>query len=159
MLHVVLEWQRRHKPVLEKAFFFTSWSFYLFRFLCPKKRWKMALLRDDNFFPWNRSYGVLKKSRIWFQNANLALWQMPPPPKKKVKVIKRKKWDFTKLENRFFNFNFFRRHFVIKRSLHFLNQQKILDFLIPFMTYFKAKTFHHLKGMFLTFFDTKTEKR
>ncbi len=32
----------------------------------------------------------------------------------------------------FFNFNFFWGHFVTKVSLHFLNQHKILDFLIPY---------------------------
>jgi hypothetical protein len=30
MLHVVLDWQKTYKIVLEKAFFFFLWRFYLF---------------------------------------------------------------------------------------------------------------------------------
>jgi hypothetical protein len=30
MLHVVLDWQKIYKIVLEKAFFFILWRFYLF---------------------------------------------------------------------------------------------------------------------------------
>jgi hypothetical protein len=58
-----------------------------------------------------------------------------------------------------FNFNFFWRHFVTKVSLHFLNQHKILDFVIPYMTYFKKKEFHLSEGPILKFINTKAEKR
>jgi hypothetical protein len=34
MLHVVLDRQNISKTILEKAFFFILWCFYLFRFLC-----------------------------------------------------------------------------------------------------------------------------
>ncbi len=30
LLHVVLEWQKIHKTILEKAFFLIFWCFYLF---------------------------------------------------------------------------------------------------------------------------------
>jgi hypothetical protein len=45
----------------------------------------------------------------------------------------------SKSRKQFFNFNFFGGHFVTNVSLHFLNQHKILDFFIPYMTYFKKK--------------------
>jgi hypothetical protein len=50
MLHVVLDWKKIYKSVLEKAFFFSLWCFNLFWFLCQKLL-KMALLRGDNFCP------------------------------------------------------------------------------------------------------------
>jgi hypothetical protein len=34
MLHGVLDWQKLYKIVLEKAFFFILWRFYLFWFFC-----------------------------------------------------------------------------------------------------------------------------
>jgi hypothetical protein len=43
--------------------------------------------------------------------------------------------------------------------LHFWNQHKILDFLIPYMTYFKKKNFHLSEGPILKFINTKAEKR
>ncbi len=30
LLHVVLDWQKIYKTILEKAFFFIFWCFYLF---------------------------------------------------------------------------------------------------------------------------------
>ncbi len=30
LLHVVLEWKKRYKTILEKAFFLIFWCFYLF---------------------------------------------------------------------------------------------------------------------------------
>jgi hypothetical protein len=36
MLHVVLDWRKIYKIVLEKAFFFTLWRFYLFIALVMK---------------------------------------------------------------------------------------------------------------------------
>jgi hypothetical protein len=36
MLHVVLDWQNIYKIVLEKAFFFILWRFYLFLVLVLK---------------------------------------------------------------------------------------------------------------------------
>ncbi len=50
-------------------------------------------------------------------------------------------------------------HFVTKVSLHFWNQPKILNFLIPYMTYFKKKKFHLSEGTILKFINTKDEKR
>jgi hypothetical protein len=55
--------------------------------------------------------------------------KMPP---KKVKIKKRKKMGL---------------------------QFKILDFLIPFMTYFKKKNFHLSEEPILKFINTKIEKR
>jgi hypothetical protein len=51
---------------------------------------------------------------------------------------KNKKMGPGKIIKLFFNLNFFRA-FVTNTSLHFLNQHKILDFLIPYITYFKKK--------------------
>jgi hypothetical protein len=39
-----------------------------------------------------------------------------PPPQKKVKIKKLKKWDEAKLENSFFLFELFVGHFVTKTS-------------------------------------------
>jgi hypothetical protein len=82
--------------------------------------------------------------------------------KKPPKKVKNKKLfsKFTKSPFlSFFNFNFFGGHFVTKVSLNFLNQHKILDFLIPYMTYFKKKIFHLSEGPILKFINTKAEKR
>ncbi len=62
--------------------------------------------------------------------------KMPP---KKVKIKKRKKMGLSKIRKQFFIYNFFGGHCVTKTSLLFWNQHKILDFLIPYMTYFKKK--------------------
>jgi hypothetical protein len=43
--------------------------------------------------------------------------------------------------------------------LYFWNQHKILDFLIPYLTYFKKKNFHLSEGLILKFINTKAEKR
>jgi hypothetical protein len=42
-------------------------------------------------------------------------------------------------KNLFFGNNFFWVHFVIKVSLHFLNQRKNTDLLIPILAYFEKK--------------------
>jgi hypothetical protein len=79
------------------------------------------------------------------------------PPKKVI--IKKLNSKFAKSHFfSFFNFNFFLEHFVTKVSLHFWNQHKILDFLIPYMTYFKKKNFHLSEGLILKFINTKAEK-
>jgi hypothetical protein len=78
-------------------------------------------------------------------------------PQKKLKL--KKKMGLSKFGKQFFNFNFFWGHFVTKTSLLFLNQFKILDFLIPYMTYFKKKKFHLLEELILKFINTKIEKR
>jgi hypothetical protein len=54
----------------------------------------------------------------------------------------------SKFRKQFFNFNFFWGHFVTKKSLLFCNQHKILDFLIPYMNYFKKKMFTSQKSQF-----------
>ncbi len=82
--------------------------------------------------------------------------KMPP---KKVKIEKRQKMGLSKFRKQFFNFNFFGGHFVTKTSLLFWNQFKILDFLIPYMTYLKKKKFHLSEGPILKFINTKIEKR
>jgi hypothetical protein len=71
--------------------------------------------------------------------------KMPP---KKVKIKKRQKMGLSKFRKQFFNFNFFCGHFVTKTSLLFLNQFKILDFLIHYMIYFKKKNFTSKKSRF-----------
>jgi hypothetical protein len=78
---------------------------------------------------------------------------------KKVKIKKLKKWDLAKFENRFFLYNFFWGHFVTKTSSLFWIQHKILDFFIPYMTYFKETNFHLSEGPLVKFCDTKTQKR
>jgi hypothetical protein len=47
--------------------------------------------------------------------------KMPPPPKKKGKIKKLKKWDLTKLENSYIIIPFFGGggHYVTKTSLLF----------------------------------------
>ncbi len=65
----------------------------------------------------------------------------------------------SKFRKQFFNFNFFGGHFVTKTSLLFLNPFKILDFLIPYMTYFKKKNVHLSEEPILKFINTKIEKR
>ncbi len=82
--------------------------------------------------------------------------KMPP---KKVNIKKRQKTGLGKFRKQFFNFNFFWGHFVTTISLPFLNQFKILDFLIPYMTYFKKKNFHLSEEPILKFINTKIEKR
>jgi hypothetical protein len=80
-----------------------------------------------------------------------------PPKKVKIKKLNSK---FAKSHFfPFFNFNFFWEHFVTKVSLHFRNQHKILDFLIPYVTYFKKKNVHLSEGPILKFINTKAEKR
>ncbi len=78
---------------------------------------------------------------------------------KKLKLKNDKKWDLAKFENRFFILTFFWGHLVTKVSLLFWNQHKILDFLKPYMTYFKKKNFHLSEGSLVKFCDTKTQKR
>ncbi len=68
--------------------------------------------------------------------------KMPP---KKVKLKTNKKWDLGT--------------FVTKTSLFFWNQFKILDFFIPYMTYFKKNNFHLSEEPILKFINTKIEKR
>jgi hypothetical protein len=36
MLHIVLDWRKISKTILEKAFFFNLWRLYIYRF-CVKK--------------------------------------------------------------------------------------------------------------------------
>ncbi len=80
---------------------------------------------------------------------------MPP---KKVKIKKQWKMGLRNLENIFLILTFF-GGIVTKTSLLFLNQFKILDFLIPYMTYFKKKNFHLSEEPILKFINTKIEKR
>ncbi len=82
--------------------------------------------------------------------------KMPP---KKVKIKKQKIMGLSKFRKQFFNFNFFCGYFVTMTSLLFLNQHKILNFLIPYMTYFKKKKFHLSEEPILKFINTKIEKR
>jgi hypothetical protein len=57
---------------------------------------------------------------------------------KKLK-LKNEKMALSKIRKQFFNFNFFGGHFDTGRSLLFGNQHKILDYLIPNMTYSRKK--------------------
>ncbi len=59
MLHVVLDRQKISKTILEKAFFFVLWCFYLF-LIFVLINFKIGSLRGENFFSWNRSYRVSK---------------------------------------------------------------------------------------------------
>jgi hypothetical protein len=77
---------------------------------------------------------------------------------KKLKLKNKKKWYLAKFENRFFILTFF-WGILSQRQVAFLIQHKILDFLIPYMTYFKKKNFHLSEGPLVKFCDTKTPKR
>jgi hypothetical protein len=57
MLHVVLDWQKIHKTVLEKAVFFILWHFYFFISLLSKNLINGPFERRF-FFSRNRSYRV-----------------------------------------------------------------------------------------------------
>ncbi len=65
----------------------------------------------------------------------------------------------SKFRKQFFNFNFFGGHFVTKTSLLFLNQFKILDFLIPYMTYFKKKKISPLRIADFKIYQHKSQKK
>jgi hypothetical protein len=156
MLYVVLDWQKISKTILEKVFFFILWCFYLVSVFVlinfkigPSERW--------TFFSWNKSYGVSKNREFYpdFKKANFSLWQNAA----KIVTIKKLFYILPSPIFSFFNVNFFGGHFVTRVSLCFWNQHKILDFVIPNMTYFKEKYFHLSEGPILKFFDTKTKKR
>jgi hypothetical protein len=49
LLHVVLEWKKIYKTILEKAFFLIFWCFYLFSAFVLINL-KSTLLRGENFF-------------------------------------------------------------------------------------------------------------
>jgi hypothetical protein len=108
MLHVVLDWQKIYKTVLNKAVFFIWWRFYFFGFYVknvkngPPERWHFFL---------EVGHIEYKKLRICAdsKNANLSESQ-------NVKIKKRKKWGLAKLENVFFSFFLFRGN---KTNLHF----------------------------------------
>jgi hypothetical protein len=82
--------------------------------------------------------------------------KMPP---KKVKIKKLQKMGLSKFRKQFFNFNFFGGHFVTKKSLLLWNQFKILDFLIPYMTYFKKKKFSPLRRADFKIYQHKNRKK
>ncbi len=157
MLHVVLDRQEISKTILEKTFFLIFWRFYLFSVFVllnfkigPSQRW--------NFFSWNRPYRVSKNREFMLISKKQTCLSDKMPPKKVF--IKKLFSNFAKSHFfSFFNYNFFGGHFVTKVILHFLNQHKILDFLIPYMTYFKKKKIHLSEGPILKFINTKTKKR
>jgi hypothetical protein len=49
MLHVVLDWQEISKTILEKAFFFIFWRFYLFS-VFVLINFKIGPSESENFF-------------------------------------------------------------------------------------------------------------
>jgi hypothetical protein len=156
MLRVLLDWEKIYKIVLEKALVFILWCFYLFLVLLwknfkngPSERW--------HFFFFEIGHIRYKKARIlcWFQKWKLTLVTKCP---KKVKIKKRTKMGLSKIRKPFFNFNIFWGQFVTLTSLLFWIQHKILDFLIPYMTYLKKKIYIS-EGLFFKFWDTKTQKR
>ncbi len=49
LLRVVLDWQKIYKTILEKAFFFNLWCYYLFSAFVLIN-FKISLLRGENFF-------------------------------------------------------------------------------------------------------------
>ncbi len=88
MLHVVLDRQEKSKTILEKAFFFIFWRFYLFSDFVllnfkigPSERWK--------FFSWNRSYRVSKIENFMLMSKKQTCLsdKMPPPPKIIIKKL------------------------------------------------------------------------
>ncbi len=152
MLHVVLD---RQKTILEKAFFLILWRFKLFGVFVSQNL-KKALLRGEIFFSWNRSYRVSKiENFILISNKQTCLSDKMPPKKLKFKKMFS---NFAKSHFLFFNLNFFGGYFITKVSLYFWNQHKILDCLIPNMTYFKEKSFYLSEGPFFKFFHARTKK-
>jgi hypothetical protein len=63
------------------------------------------------------------------------------------------------IRKRFFNFSFLGGHFVTKTNLLFRNQHKILNFFIPYMTYFKKKKFSPLRRAVIQIFQHKNQKK
>jgi hypothetical protein len=73
MLHVVLDWQKIYKTVLEKAFFFSFWHFYLF--LVPvSKNLKNSPSERWNFFfeIGHMGYQKIENFMLIFKNAKLS---------------------------------------------------------------------------------------
>jgi hypothetical protein len=69
-----------------------------------------------------------------------------------------KKWQ--SLKNLFFGNNFFGVHIVTKVSLHFWNQRKNMDLLIPILAYFEKKNFSPYRYLYsesLTFLASKKQ--
>ncbi len=85
--------------------------------------------------------------------------KMPPPPKKKLKLKKWKIMGLSKIRIPFFNLKFFKGHFVTRTSLFFWIQHKILDFLIPYMTYFKKKNISPLRKAVFQVLQHKNQKK
>jgi hypothetical protein len=80
-------------------------------------------------------------------------------PRKKVKIKKPQKLGLIKIWKQFFNSNFFEGIVSLRQVCFFLNQHKILNFLIPYMTYFKKKNVHLSEGPILKCIHTKTKKK
>ncbi len=64
-----------------------------------------------------------------------------------------------KIRKLFFNFNFLKGHFVTRTSLFFWIQHKILDFFIPYMTYFKKKNISPLRKAVFQVLRHKNQKK
>jgi hypothetical protein len=121
----------------------------------------MALLREVNLVLTLFILGIgIKKWRITdFKNPNLPLWQNAPKKQFKVKnYYSRSKFGQVPV----YFLNFFHSNFcwsIIKLYLHFWNQHKIFNFLIPNITYSKKKKFHFSEGPFFKCLDTKLQIR
>ncbi len=61
-------------------------------------------------------------------------------------------------KNRFLGKTFFWVHFLIWSNVHFWNQYKKTEFLIPHSTYSNKKTFHLIEGSMYTFYEQKGPK-
>ncbi len=82
--------------------------------------------------------------------------KMPP---KKLKLKKRQKLNLANLKNSFLILTFFGGILSLRQVCFFEISLKILNYLIPYMTYFKKKNFHLSEEPILKFINTKAEKR
>jgi hypothetical protein len=84
MFHEVLDWQKIFKIVLDKAFFFILWPFYLFCVLLSKKAWEVKIL----FF--EIGHIVYKKNREFYADLKMQTYRSDkmPPKKGKIKNVK-----------------------------------------------------------------------
>jgi hypothetical protein len=82
--------------------------------------------------------------------------KMPPPPKKKGKIKKRKKWD--KIRKWFFHFNFLGGVLSL-RQVRFLKIILKFSIFLPYMTLCKKKNISPIRWVFFQIFQDKKKKK
>ncbi len=81
MLHVVLDRQKISKTILEKAFFFILWCYYLFSTFVLNN-FKIGSSERWKFFSWNWSYRVSKSENFKLISKKQTCLSDKMPPKK-----------------------------------------------------------------------------